>query len=102
MTVPHPVLRAALEVTHDGDADVLVLSTGPEAASVHAGAQLVRQAVAQARASHTRHVITRLEASTPGTGVLLAEVRAAVSPDVERVVLRRAGSTVVVDLELLP
>ena len=93
---------AALELeVADGEA-TLRLATGPADVDVLAGAALLREAVGDARRRHAGRVHTVLDCSTATGGVLLEALHARLGSDVERIALRRAGSSVLVTLTLRP
>lgn len=66
------------------------------------GTQLLDAAVRQARARGTHRLRAVVEAADPGTSRVVEALHARVGDSVESIALRRAGSSVVVTLELLP
>lgn len=66
-----------------------------------AGARLLRDALGRARARRVRHVYTALDPSVPASGVVLDALRADVGTAVEDIAMRRAGSTVLLDVVLV-
>lgn len=94
---------ATVEVLYAGPDDVRVeLVTDPARPTPHVGARLLCAAVAQARARHARLVHTVLDASAPSGAAYLAALRDRLGADVADISMRRAGSSVMVTLDLLP
>ncbi|GEL97101.1 hypothetical protein [Cellulomonas terrae] len=69
--------------------------------AAQAGARLVRQAVVAARAQGLRTAELTLDVGAPVTGAVLEQLRNLVD-DVADVHVRRAGGTVLVEVELTP
>ncbi len=92
---------AAVEVRYDGTEHADVRVTTRDDAGRSAGRLLCR-AVRQARGRRTRTVSTVVDASAPSGGALLEVLRGRVGDDVAGIAMRRAGSSVLVTLELLP
>lgn len=80
--------------------DVLVLLDTDE----YLGAEDDRaeRILAAARARQATHLTTSLSIAAPSCAHLLEALRSRVGTDVGRMQLRRAGSSVMVDLDLLP
>jgi hypothetical protein len=98
------VLRArgtTVEV-HYGDPDDVFLQVTTQASDAAAGAGLLCAAVTQARARRTRQLRTVLDASSPACWTYLEALRTRVGEEVESIALRRAGSSVLVTLHLVP
>jgi hypothetical protein len=94
-----------VELQYGDPDDVLLQLTTDGAdsdAARDAGAGLLCTAVAQARARHTRRLRTVLDASSPSGSTYLEALRARVGDDVASIALRRAGSSVMVTLDLVP
>jgi hypothetical protein len=93
---------SAVEVRYlDGDEVALRILTQGD---VHpdAGADLLVRAVSHVRRGRTRVVRTAVDASGPSAGAMLDALRDRVGADVGEITLRRAGSSVMVTLHLLP
>jgi hypothetical protein len=94
---------AHVEMHHEDPETVLLdlwmESGGPSAA---VGAGLMCAAVTRARAHHARRVDAALDAVSPACGVVLEALRARIGTDVRGLGLRRAGSSVMVTVDLLP
>jgi hypothetical protein len=106
-TPPHRSFLYAGSTTVEveyGDPDDVLLQVTSEGSDTdaHAGAGLLGTAVAQARSRHTRRVRTVLDASSPACWTYLEALRARVGDDVATIALRRAGSSVLVTLDLMP
>ena len=69
---------------------------------VSAGSRLLCHAVTDQRTRSARHVQTAVDAAAPSCGVHLEALRARVGIDVQSITMRRAGSSVMVDLRLIP
>ena len=104
---------ARAEVLYGGPGDVRVQlttdiqladATRPDAdrRTTAAAAGLLCAAVAQARRRRARVVRTVLDASAPSGAALLAALRAQVGTDIADIAMRRAGSSVLVTIDLLP
>lgn len=92
---------ASLEVEYRDD--VATLRLVPDSDDVDASARLLCAAVQHVRRRrHARRVLTAVDAAGPAGGTLLAALRSRVGTDVGEIALRRAGSTVMVTVELLP
>jgi hypothetical protein len=91
---------ATLEVEYTRDGAVLRVTSGPD--DTDAGARLLCAAVAHVRRRHARRAHTALDLSTPAGGAYLAALRSRVGTDVNAIAMRRAGSSVMVTLDLLP
>ena len=65
-------------------------------------AQLVCEAVYQARMRHTPRVGVALHIASPACSVVIEALRRRTGNDIERLVMRRAGSSVMVTLVLRP
>ena len=94
---------ASVELDY-GDLDhvhmrVLTAPLGPDA---YAGAALVCEAITEARARRARHLHTTLDASAPACGIVLDALHARIGTEVRRLDLHRAGSSVLVEVDLLP
>jgi hypothetical protein len=68
----------------------------------HADSRLLCGAIAHQRARHARHVQTAVHTAEPSGGIHLQALRARIGTDVRSITLRRAGSSVMVDLQLMP
>jgi hypothetical protein len=98
---PRATPGASLEVEYRDDAATLRLMPDPD--DVDASARLLCAAVQHVRRRrHARRVHTAVDTAGPAGGLLLAALRSRVGIDVDEIVLRRAGSTVMVTAELLP
>lgn len=97
----------------DGPAHVTVAWDGADRASMsvqadpgrggaHAAASLACRALSTLRHLSRRHVVTALDASTPAAGVVLSALHARVGADVENLETHRAGSSVIVTIDLRP
>jgi hypothetical protein len=88
---------------HDGHghARLDVSTTGYGRGSADGG-RLVCQAVHEARLRNEYHVEFALNASAPACGAILEALHAETGNDVESIEMRRAGSSVMVSLELTP
>lgn len=94
---------AEVEMLAEGlDEVTLLLRSDADGPGARRGAGLVCQAVARARAGHAQRIRTALTASQPSCGIVLDALRARVGGDVDTMTLRRAGSTVLVTLDLAP
>ena len=94
---------AVLEVQQDGAGQVwLELWTERGGDAGRAGARLVDEAVAEARSRRARRVSTALDAAKPSCGIVLDALRRHIGADVEGMATRRAGASVMVDLQLRP
>jgi hypothetical protein len=80
----------------------LQLWTDHEPGAPRAGAALVCEGLTRAGRHRARHARTALEIATPACGAVLDALRERVGEDVDRIGLRRAGPTVLVDVELRP
>ena len=65
-------------------------------------ARLVCEAVYQARARHVHHVETALDASAPACCIILEALRNRAANDLDGMELRRAGASVMVNLDVRP
>ena len=86
----------------DDDAALVDLSLERPDARPGAVADLLCEAVRRARVRRTRHLRTALDAGAPSCGVVLDALHGRVGRDVGSVSLRRAGSSVMVTVDLLP
>ncbi|WP_456788238.1 hypothetical protein [Cellulomonas sp. P5_C5] len=68
--------------------------------AAHAGAGLVRQAVVDASARGLRSAELTLDVASPVSGAVLTQLRDLVGNDVVGLQVRRAGGTVLVEVEL--
>lgn len=68
--------------------------------AVQTGAGLVRQAVVDASAQGLRTAELTLDVASPATGAVLEQLRGLVDGDVAVLEVRRAGGTVLVEVEL--
>lgn len=103
---PSPTSRTpgtTVVAAHDGHGiarlDVMTTSY------VHAptdGGQHVSRAVHEARMCRAHHVEFALNASTPTCGLIVEALHTQCGDDVESIQMRRAGSSVMVSLELRP
>ena len=86
------------------DRDHVRIQLLPEFAvhDVLAGSRLLCDVVAYQRARHARHVQTAVDGSAPSGGIYLEALRARIGTDVQSLTVRRAGSSVMVDLHLIP
>ena len=85
------------------DARALVsVWTGDRAGATVEAARLACEAVHQARVRHAHRVVVALEVATPACTVILEALRRREGNDVARIAMRRAGSTVMVTLDLRP
>lgn len=100
-------------VLTDGPAHVTVAWEGAEQASMsvladpgrrgaHAAASLACRALSTLRHLRRRHVVTALDASTPAAGIVLSALHARVGAEVESLETHRAGSSVIVTIDLRP
>lgn len=104
---------AARTVLTSGDGSVEILRSDRDhvslslVASVRArldvasGSRLLCEAVTDQRARHARHVQTAVDGTGPSGGLHLEALRARIGTDVQAITLRRAGSSVMVDLHLM-
>ena len=102
---PHrTVLRASgtTVALQYGDPDDVLLEVTTPFDDPDAGARLLCTAVSQARSRRTRQLRTVLDASSPACWTYLEALRTRVGDDVESIALRRAGSSVLVTLHLVP
>lgn len=86
---------------HIGEAE-LQLQIERGAGPAHAGAALMCRGLARARARGARRAVAALEAATPACGIVLDALHTRVDRDVQRMHLHRAGSTVMVAVDLWP
>jgi hypothetical protein len=91
-----------LDVQYGPAEDEARLQLWMERSAARAGAGLVGEAVHRARLHHARHVLMALDASLPSCGLVLDVLRGQMGGDVENLSMRRAGSSVMVDVELRP
>jgi hypothetical protein len=89
-------------VRSDRDHVSVQLVSGSLVRDLFAGSRLLCHAVADQRAGHARHVQTAVDAAGPSGGIYLEALRARIGSDVRAITLRRAGSSVMVDLHLIP
>lgn len=81
---------------------VLCLRTDGSVAGALEGARLACEAVHQARLREAGRVETALDVSSRATGVVLEALRARRGNDLDGIAMRRAGSSVMVTLDLRP
>ena len=81
---------------------VRLLVPGPGERDVLAASRLLCGAVADQRAHYARHVQTSVDGGAPSGGIYLQALRARIGTDVRSITMRRAGSSVMVDLHLMP
>jgi hypothetical protein len=94
---------SAVEVRYLDDGEVtLRILTPQEDLDTGDGAVLLARAVSQARHQRMRVVRTALDVSTPTAVEVLDALRSRVGDDIDEIALRRAGSSVMVTLRLLP
>jgi len=94
---------AIVEVTDDDLDDTRVhLTVESPSARPTAVAAVLCEAVRQAHARRRGHVRMALDAGAPSSGVVLEALRGRIGADVGSIALRRAGSSVMVTLDLLP
>ncbi len=91
---------ASLEVEYVADDVTLRLTPDPD--DVHAAARLLCAAVQHVRRRQARRVHTAFDLTGPSGGALVAALQDRVGIDVEQIVMRRAGSSVMVTADLLP
>ena len=103
--------RPTTSVLHEGDATVDVrcdddslcrveVRTDDGTAAALAAAHLVRQAVIQAVTRGQRTVAMTLDVAAPACGAVLAELRNLADDGIGTLHVRRAGETVLVDVDL--
>ncbi|WP_298460907.1 hypothetical protein [uncultured Cellulomonas sp.] len=93
----------AVQVVYGDPDDIRIELTGdPDRRIATVAADLLCAAVAQARRRNARQVRTVLDASAPSGAVYLAALRDRIGTDIADIAMRRAGSSVLVTLTLLP
>jgi hypothetical protein len=102
----HTVLESGettvvVEYGADGHARLAVTSVSYRRGSAEAG-RLACEAVHQARLRHAEHVEGALDASSPACGAILEALHRRIGSDVQSIAMRRAGSSVLVTLEMQP
>jgi hypothetical protein len=94
---------SAVEVRYlEGDEVTLRMLTPTDEVDTDTEADLLAQAVSHVRSRRTRVVRTALDTSTPTAVAVLDALRSRVGADIDEIALRRAGSSVMVTLRLLP
>lgn len=97
--------------TRDGSVEILrsdhdhvslrLLASGRARRDVLAGSRLLCEAVTHQRDRHAHHVQTAVDGAGPSGGIHLEALRARIGTDVRAMTMRRAGSSVFVDLHLM-
>jgi hypothetical protein len=102
----HTVLHsrgATVDVQYvDLDHARLTVDTARYGPDAREAARLVCEAVCQVRARHVHHLETALEAAAPACCIILEALRDREGNDIEGMELRRAGSSVMVSLDVRP
>jgi hypothetical protein len=93
--------RVVVEDGPRGGIRLDVTAHGYGTGSAEAG-RLVREAVHQARLRHASHIEGGLDASGPTCGAVLEALHRSIGDDLESIAMRRAGSSVLVELDLRP
>jgi hypothetical protein len=91
---------ATLDVEYAGAEATLRLVPDPD--DVDAGVRLMCAAVSHVRRRHTRRVHTAIDLTAPSGGALLEALWSREGIDVAGIAMRRAGSTALVTIDLLP
>jgi len=86
---------------HPDHADVRIRMDGEPGAAPEA-ARLACEAVHQARLRDVGRVVTALDVASPACGVILDALRRRRGNDLDAIRMRRAGSSVIVTLDLRP
>lgn len=86
----------------DPDHVRMLVTTQPVGPGAYAGAALVCEAVSQAREHHARHLDATLDGSSPACGIVLDALHARIGYEVGGIAMHRAGSSVLVGVDLLP
>lgn len=95
--------EATVEVQYvDPDHARLMVDTQRYGPGAREAARLVCEAVYQARARHVHHLETALDAAAPACCLILEALRTRAGNDLEGMELRRAGSSVMVSLDVRP
>lgn len=93
---------ATVKIRLDGLGYRLEVRTGDEPAAAHAAALLVRQVVLDGARTGVRSVALTLDVSSPACGAVLAQLHDLARAGRAALRLRRAGETVLVDVDLRP
>lgn len=78
-----------------------LMASGRALHDVSAGSRLLCGAVTDQRGRRARHVQIAVDGAGPAGGIHLQALRARVGTDVRSITMRRAGSSVMVDLHLM-
>ncbi len=93
--------RIVVEYDVAGHARLEVTAHDHHGGSAEAG-RLACEAIHQARLHHTDRVDGALDASTPACGAILEALHRQIGTDLDSIVTRRAGSSVMVTLQVHP
>lgn len=93
---------ATVKVRLDGLSYRLEVRTGDDPAAAHAAALLVRQVVLDGARTGVRSAALTLDVSSPACGAVLAQLHDLAGAGRAALRLRRAGETVLVDVDLSP
>ncbi len=93
--------RIVVEYDAAGHARLEVTANGYRGGSAEAG-RLACVAVHEARLHHADRIDGALDASSPACGAILEALHGQIGDDLDSIVMRRAGSTVMVTLETHP
>ncbi|NMR19461.1 hypothetical protein [Cellulomonas fimi] len=99
---PPRVCGASLELRHLGDASELdlVVRADPAAPGTTIGTRAVCRAVQRARTQRVTRVVIAVDDADPSSGVVLEALRATVGHDADAIAMRRAGSSVMVTVDV--
>src|SRR4051812_35431237 len=109
MSTVHDDIRSVLTST-DGAVEILradrdhvdVQLVPGRVRDASARSRLLGLAVTHQRARDARHLQTAVDGGAPSCGPILEALRARIGTDVRSITMRRAGSSVMVDLHLMP
>jgi hypothetical protein len=93
--------RIVVEYDAVGHARLEVTANGYRRGSAEAG-RLACAAIHEARLHHADRIDGALDASSPACGAILEALHGQIGDDLDSIVMRRAGSTVMVTLETHP
>lgn len=94
---------AEIEMTFpDRDTAVVRLDADPAGTGARAAGLLMCEAITEARRRRARYLRTVLELARPLSGIVLDAVRNRIGHDAQAIDLRRAGSSVIVTVDLGP
>ncbi|GEK20930.1 hypothetical protein [Cellulomonas xylanilytica] len=91
---------ATVTLRGDGLVSRLVVHTGDGTAAARSAAHLVQQAVLAGAGTGVRSVVMTLDVSSPACGAVLAQLHTLAGEGVCTLRLRRAGQTMLVDVDL--